>query len=679
MMTAHTPITGEPAISRDISPEQCRWRVPLTNSANGDAACRLLQQLLGAQSGTESLVSTDICSACCASFRPTFEMLNPVVASLVYERAATLVDARANPVVSERLHTLRLWAEQQLEIDCPQLPVPQGKTIANGATQAARRPLLEMLPAPTYRCGEAVRQWSVGVTTAPRRRNHLDQCLSTLAEAGWPRPYLFADGAANVPADWSHLPTTIREELVGAWPNYYLSLIELLMREPLADAYMLVQDDAVFYCEENVREYLEQILWPGNAPGIVSLYCATPDARKERGWFSYDGVWKYGAVAFIFPREIAQRLVIAPTVFGHRWSTAGDSCVGIPDVLAAWADANSIPFYYCSPSLVQHVGQTSSIWLGAHELTPARRADVCLENSSSDGRPVSGRLQRISRRLSPEGFPESAFPPLSQYEDEYRRCVALGQRRTAEASVVICGLCRDVAPILPATISRVEELASRFGKCAVLVYENDSTDGTEALLRDWAASNSEVRVVSESLRQPKINYGTSEARTQRMAYYRNRCRQCVLDSFSDFEFVIVIDMDLAGGWSCDGIANTFGHDDWDFVGANGMSFRTRDDPQTFEFFDTFAFRADRPISRGQAAGARVPMAPCFVRGEPFFPVRSCFGGLGVYRMDGYRSATYDGADCEHVTFHAAMRERGFSRLFLNPSQIVLYTAWDSKA
>jgi hypothetical protein len=678
-MAAETPITGEPAVSGDISPEQCRWRVPLASSADGRAACRLLQQLLGAQSGPECLVSDEVCGACCASFRPTFEMLNPVVASLVYERAAALVDARENSVVSERLQALRRWAEQQLEIDCPQLPVPHRKPIVYDATQAIRRPLLEMLPAPRHRCGELVRQWSVGVTTAPRRRSHLDHCLTTLSEAGWPRPYLFADGAANIPADWSHLPTTIREELVGAWPNYYLSLIELLMREPLADAYMLVQDDAVFYCEENIREYLEQILWPGNAPGIVSLYCATPDARDERGWFSYDGVWKYGAVAFIFPREIAQRLVIAPTVFGHRWSAAGDSCVGIPDVLATWADASGIPFYYCSPSLVQHVGQTSSIWLGAHELTPARRAGVCLENADIGGTASSRCLRRSTRRVSPEGFPEKAFPPLSQYEVDYRRYVARGQRQMADASVVICGLCRDVAPILPATISRVEELASRFGKCAVLVYENDSTDGTEALLRGWADSNADVQVVSESLHQPKIDYGTSEARTQRMAYYRNRCRQCVLDSFGDFEFVIVIDMDLMGGWSYDGIANTFGHDDWDFVGANGMSFRTRDDPQTFEFFDTFAFRADRPIARGQTLDARVRTAPRFVRGEPLVPVRSCFGGLGVYRMNGYKSATYDGIDCEHVTFHASMRERGFSRLFLNPSQIVLYTAWDSKA
>ena len=54
------------------------------------------------------------------------------------------------------------------------------------------------------------------------------------------------------------------------------------------------------------------------------------------------------------------------------------------------------------------------------------------------------------------------------------------------------------------------------------------------------------------------------------------------------------------------------------------------------------------------------------------PVWSCFGGLGVYRMECFEAAGYGGDDCEHVTFHRALRERGLDRLFLNPSQIVLY-------
>jgi hypothetical protein len=62
----------------------------------------------------------------------------------------------------------------------------------------------------------------------------------------------------------------------------------------------------------------------------------------------------------------------------------------------------------------------------------------------------------------------------------------------------------------------------------------------------------------------------------------------------------------------------------------------------------------------------------FRRGVPLQPVWSCFGGLGVYRMECLRAAEYSGEDCEHVYLHRKLRQAGFTRLFLNPSQITLY-------
>jgi hypothetical protein len=60
------------------------------------------------------------------------------------------------------------------------------------------------------------------------------------------------------------------------------------------------------------------------------------------------------------------------------------------------------------------------------------------------------------------------------------------------------------------------------------------------------------------------------------------------------------------------------------------------------------------------------------RGDPLVAVYSCFGGLGVYRMEAVLGARYSGEDCEHVTFHRSMREQGFGRMFLNPHQITLH-------
>jgi hypothetical protein len=42
-------------------------------------------------------------------------------------------------------------------------------------------------------------------------------------------------------------------------------------------------------------------------------------------------------------------------------------------------------------------------------------------------------------------------------------------------------------------------------------------------------------------------------------------------------------------------------------------------------------------------------------------------------MDSFQSVEYGDDDCEHVVFHNRLRAAGFHRLYLNPSQIVMYS------
>jgi len=161
---------------------------------------------------------------------------------------------------------------------------------------------------------------------------------------------------------------------VGAWPNYYLALAELLMRQPHADAYLMAQDDAVFYGRQDVRAYLEQILWPGDRPGLVSLYCSSAYTQPAAGWHLHQGRWVWGAVAFIFPRELAKQFITDPTVFEHRWCDPKLGLADIDAVIGRWAERLGISIHFSTPSLAQHVGDVSSLWHG-ERATGHRRAD----------------------------------------------------------------------------------------------------------------------------------------------------------------------------------------------------------------------------------------------------------------------------------------------------------------
>jgi hypothetical protein len=267
-------------------------------------------------------------------------------------------------------------------------------------------------------------------------------------------------------------------------------------------------------------------------------------------------------------------------------------------------------------------------------------------------------------------FPEHAFPPGADRAEDYFAACRRGYALMAESRVAITGLARNVGAILPLTIQRIENLARCFADSRVIVYENDSTDDTRLVLARWARGNRRVEAVSEVLDDPVNPTTRCLDRAGRMAFYRRRCQERVLDRCGRFDAVIIVDFDVQGGFSIDGIASSFGCPGWDFVGSNGLICRRHGLAlNALRQYDTWALRFDAaltPLST-RAAGGIV-----YRRGDPLVPVTSCFGGLGIYTMAAYRAGEYSGADLEHATFHRALIARGHDRLFLNPSQLVIY-------
>jgi hypothetical protein len=217
----------------------------------------------------------------------------------------------------------------------------------------------------------------VGVVSSPRLQPTLTATLDSLARAGWDAPHLFLDGTVRVPERFAHLPGVLREPRVGCWPNYYLGLAELLMRHPDADAYLLAEDDALFYDGEVLREYMEQMLWPDRRSCLVSLYCPSLNSAPAFGWRPLRPKWAVGALAFVFPRPLAQDFLLDRAVCDHRWGRWREEDGGLANtdiVIGLWARRKRIRIWYPTPSLVQHIGVTSTLHLNL-QATGERRAD----------------------------------------------------------------------------------------------------------------------------------------------------------------------------------------------------------------------------------------------------------------------------------------------------------------
>jgi len=320
-------------------------------------------------------VQRDACFACLRQFPPAPDCWNTVVASLIYVRShRALESASLAPEVSEKLVQLKDRASHHLEVFEGSIldaePEPKSKAIANS--------LWEILPPAKPRGRYQVKSWATGVVSSPRRQPTLDATLDSLIRAGWKAPYLFLDGTVRVQERFAHLPGVLREPRIGCWPNYYLALAELLMmRHPDADAYLLAEDDVLFYDAEALREYLEKMLWPDPRPCLVSLYCSSVYSARDFGWQPLPFRWEWGSLAFVFPRRLAQDFLLDPAVCNHRWSRwqkEGGGLANTDAVIGSWAWRRRIPIWYPNPSLVQHLGVTSTLD-PSFQVTPERRAD----------------------------------------------------------------------------------------------------------------------------------------------------------------------------------------------------------------------------------------------------------------------------------------------------------------
>lgn len=210
-----------------------------------------------------------------------------------------------------------------------------------------------------------VSEWAVGLTTAPRSIPTLSPCISSLRDAGWAHPRLFVEPGTDVPPEFSELPKSLRDETLGAFPNWYLGVTELFLRQPRAEAFLICQDDILL--SRGLRRYLEHRLWPSETVGVVSLYRPSCYPEGDAGTFTDEnrGWSSWGALAYVFSNPGVRQLLADPILLNHRHHGPGGGLRNIDSIVGAWCERQQLPYYVHTPSLVQHIGDTSTIYANA--------------------------------------------------------------------------------------------------------------------------------------------------------------------------------------------------------------------------------------------------------------------------------------------------------------------------
>lgn len=288
-------------------------------------------------------------------------------------------------------------------------------------------------------------------------------------------------------------------------------------------------------------------------------------------------------------------------------------------------------------------------------------------------------------------FPESLFS-VDDHET-YVNSLIKGLSITSDKDVVIAGLCKDIADTLTQVMARLYKTASLFGSYKIAICENDSTDGTSDMLKEYASADKNIILTQEDIGHTGFSSkDKSLERASWLSYLRNLQFNDIKKIEDNIDYIIFIDLDLDGGWSYDGILNTFAYplSEWDAMTANGIYFRSvtlttkdrqgsvlnveKDNEQLF--YDTWAYRKFGVEELDNSDKANLLS---FERGEKPFEVFSNFNGLGVYKYGAVKDFEFgaeeheDGSvSCDWPYLHRRMRKFG-KKIFLNPSLITLYS------
>jgi hypothetical protein len=152
--------------------------------------------------------------------------------------------------------------------------------------------------------------WFVAVTTAPRKDPQLVKCLDSIYRCGW-KPVVFAEPDSVTVEEY---PYVRNSERLGAFHNWLKTMRASLNTD--AKYILSVQDDSLFHPDS--KKLVEQLMWPTNNVGFISLYTAKHYSQNLSGEMKPVGLNRlvtsslWGACALVFPRTVVEQILDHP-------------------------------------------------------------------------------------------------------------------------------------------------------------------------------------------------------------------------------------------------------------------------------------------------------------------------------------------------------------------------------
>lgn len=271
---------------------------------------------------------------------------------------------------------------------------------------------------------------------------------------------------------------------------------------------------------------------------------------------------------------------------------------------------------------------------------------------------------------------------------DFHERVIQGKHGAKNKRIVLCGLTRDSGIYIKTAINLLETIGQQFGDYRIIIFENDSKDNTRAKIQELSKINNKIILLdccTDELCNCKYNTinmykQLPKERIKKMALFRDKYLSYVKKHLYDYDYLLVYDFDLSalgGKINIDGLFHSLSFDKWDGIFINGRN----SVPGSFGYlttvYDPLAFISidDHSLI---TYNLMVFMYVLFLMNKEIYkrklnkqtalmPVKSAFNGIAIYKVSSIINSSYDGDSyCEHISLHKDMRNKGYSKLFLNP-------------
>lgn len=262
---------------------------------------------------------------------------------------------------------------------------------------------------------------------------------------------------------------------------------------------------------------------------------------------------------------------------------------------------------------------------------------------------------------------EEVLPPHKSFIESYEKNTASGKQIAKDSKITVVALARNCGKMLQNSLDLIYSLDCK--ELNVFIFENDSTDNTREILQKNQTLHPSLEFSLNDLNLEELR-GSDELKTriERLASYRNLCKDWVKNKHQDSDFVIVVDLDADLGFSVSGIYNSiFWLNSIHHAGGMG-SYSAYFKGAQYSHYDYTTIRLNDWEKHEDCFHA----LQWFAKFHPLIgsnPVEfySCHGGLAVYKSEAFCLGDYNNQlGIEHVAFHKSLRDQGWN-MFLNPS------------